>query len=69
MAEVERRVIEGYNECTVPFAVCVSALAVEYSAVVVGEPLTLRLPSGDGLNRSRDELSGSRGTIRSARTY
>lgn len=58
VADVETRVIEGYFQCPVPFTVSVSALAAEYSAVVAGESLALRLPSADGVSRSRDELSG-----------
>ena len=57
MAEVETWVVEGYYECPVQFTVGIAALEVEYSAVVAGEALTLRLPSADGVNTSRDELS------------
>jgi hypothetical protein len=57
VAEVETRVIEGYYECPVPFTVDIAALKAQYSAVVAGEALVLRLPSADGVNRSHDELS------------
>jgi hypothetical protein len=50
-------VVEGYYECPVPFTVDVAALAVEYTAVVAGEPLILRLPSAVEVNRSHVELS------------
>ena len=49
--------IEGYFECPVQFTVDVAALAVEYSAVVGGEALDLKLPSADGVSRYSDELS------------
>ncbi|MEE6140421.1 hypothetical protein SKC41_29425 [Mycobacterium sp. 050128] len=58
MAPVETRVVEGYYECPVQFTVDIAALEVEYSAVVAGEALILRLPSADGVSRSHDELSG-----------
>ena len=49
--------IEGYFECPVQFTVDVAALAVEYSAVVGGEALDLKLPSADGASGYSDELS------------
>lgn len=45
MSEDERRVIEGYFECPVPFTVDVAALTVQYSATVAGQQITLLLPS------------------------
>jgi hypothetical protein len=42
----------------VPFTVNIEALKEKYSAAVGGEPLTLRLPSADGVSRPpHDELS------------
>jgi hypothetical protein len=57
VAEVETRVVEGYFKCPVRFTVDVEALRGKYSAVVGGEPLILRLPSAEGVDRSHDELS------------
>ena len=57
VSEELKRVVEGYYECPVPFVVGVSALAVEYSAVVGGRAVVIRLPSEDGVDRNSDELS------------
>lgn len=51
------RMVEGYYECPVQFTVDISALKAEYSAVVAGEVLVLRLPSADDVSQFRDELS------------
>lgn len=48
MKEIEFRVVEGYYECPVQFTVDIAALTVEYSAVVAGEALAVKLPSADG---------------------
>ena len=57
MAGVSTRVVEGYFECSVPFTVDIEALSEKYSAIVGGQPLTLRLPSADRVERSHDGLS------------
>lgn len=57
MAKVQMRMVEGYYECPVQFTVDISALKAEYSAVVAGEVLVLKLPSADDVSQFRDELS------------
>ncbi|PJE00949.1 MAG: hypothetical protein CK429_35915 [Mycobacterium sp.] len=51
------RVVEGYFECPVEFVVVVSALAVEYSTVIAGQRLLIRLPSADDVTQGHDELA------------
>jgi hypothetical protein len=57
VTEIETHVVEGYYECPVQFTVYIAALSAEYSAVVAGGAIVLKLPSADGVSRSRDELS------------